>query len=84
MSKVEIAVRKVKGLSEKQARALLDWLATQDVEPKRTALRPGTRRRKRKTYPSMRELMAWYDSIRGTTDWEIPKMPPDLVRKVSW
>jgi hypothetical protein len=27
--------------------------------------------------------MAWYDSIRGTTDWEPPRMPADLVHKVT-
>ncbi len=39
--------------------------------------------RKRQARRSMRSLMAWYDSIRGTTDWEPPRMPDDLVRRVS-
>ena len=72
MSALEIAVRKVKGLSERQAKALLDWLLQQEKLSR--AHKSSTRgaRRKRKRRQSMRELMAWYDSIRRTTDWEPP------------
>jgi len=82
MSTVEAAVRKVKGLSETQAKALLDLLAT------RPALlgKPLTRHRKsRKTKRrvTMGRIIHWYDSIRGTTDWEPPRMPDDLVHRVS-
>jgi hypothetical protein len=31
----------------------------------------------------MRSLMAWHDSVCGTTDLELPRMPDDLVRRVS-
>lgn len=83
MSAVERAVKKVKGLSEKRAQALLDWLSQQESTSRhvrRSSLVPP---RKRKARRSMRALMAWYDSIRGTTDWEPPRMPDDLVRRVA-
>ena len=76
MSAVQTAVEKVKSLSEKRAKALLGWLAKQESKP-----RPA--RRKPKARQSMRELMRWYDSIRGSTDWEPPRMPDDLVRRVT-
>ena len=83
MSTVEIAVRKVKGLSERQAKALLDWLSKQEKLSRagKSSTRPARRKRKRRQ--SMRELKAWYDSIRRTTDWEPPRMPPDLVHRVT-
>ena len=28
------------------------------------------------------KLKAWQDSVRGTTDWEPPRMPDDLVKPV--
>ena len=83
MSTVEIAVKKVKGLSVSQARALLDWLESQETKRRRTARPRRSARRKPRRQQSMPDLMAWYDSIRGTTDWEPPRMPPDLVHKVS-
>lgn len=80
MSTVQLAVKKVKGLSDHQAQALLDWLAKQEPRP-RAVKKPATRRRKRKQ--TMADLMAWYDSIRLTTDWEPPRMPDDLVQRVK-
>jgi hypothetical protein len=82
MSAVETAVKKVQGLSEKRAKALLGWLSEQESATRRVRRSPATPR-KRKARRSMRSLMAWYDSIRGTTDWEPPRMPDDLVRRVS-
>jgi hypothetical protein len=82
MSTVELAVRKVKKLSDRQARELLGWLAerqssaTSLKQPARASRRkPGVRR-------SMQKLKAWQDSIRFTTDWEPPRMPDDLVKSV--
>jgi len=83
MSAVETAVKKVKRLSEKRAKALLGWLAEQESKPSRVRRPAPSARRKPKTRQSMRELMRWYDSIRRTTDWEPPRMPPDLVKRVS-
>ena len=79
MSTVELAVRKVRKLSDRQARELLGWLAKRG----RNASAPKRRssaRRKGRAPRSMKELMACYDSIRGTTDWEPPRMPNDLVK----
>ena len=80
MNTVELAVRKVKKLSAREARELLGWLGerqangTSHKQPSRTSRRkPAVRR-------STKKLMAWYDSIRGTTDWEPPRMPDDLVK----
>ena len=77
MSAVEIAVRKVKKLSSRQARELLGWLDERQTNgharPSRTPKAFGAARR-------MKKLKAWHDSIRGTTDWEPPRMPDDLVK----
>ena len=82
MSTVELAVKKVQGLSETEASALLDWLAQQKPRPR--AAKPLAKpRRKRKRKQTIAELNAWYDSIRGTTDWEPPRMPDDLVQRVK-
>ena len=80
MSAVELAIRKVKGLSPKQAKQLLVWLSAHQTygQPPRKPTRRKTHRTK-----SMRRVMAWYDSFRGTTDWEPPRMPDELVRRVS-
>lgn len=82
MSTVQLAVEKVKGLSDHQAQALLNWLAKQKPRP-RAVKKPATPRRKRKRKQTMADLMAWYDSIRLTTDWEPPGMPNDLVQRVK-
>ncbi len=80
MSAVELAVKKVKKLSAKQARELLGWLNTH--QPNGPALKKPTRkpRRKAAVLRSMKKLKAWQDSIRFTTDWEPPRMPDDLVK----
>ena len=82
MSTVELAVSKVKKLSDRQARELLGWLAERPSNgtPRKQPFR--TPRRKAKTRRSMRKLKAWQDSIRFTTDWEPPRMPDDLVKPV--
>jgi hypothetical protein len=79
MSAVELAVKKVKKLSAPQARELLDWLdkhqgnGKSSVRPRRTSGQSALTRRKQK-------FKEWHDSIRGTTDWELPRMPDDLVK----
>jgi hypothetical protein len=80
MSSVELAVRKVKKLSSREARELLGWLAVR--QPDRTSLKPPGRAagRKAAVRRSMQKLKAWQDSVRGTTDWEPPRMPDDLVK----
>jgi len=75
MSAVELAIRKVKKLSAKDARELLQWLNA------RTPKRSSASNRKKQW--SKKEIAAWHDSIRLTSDWEFPKMPNDLVRKVD-
>jgi hypothetical protein len=80
MSTVELAVKKVKNLSAPQARELLSWLAVRQAK--------GTAAKKRRSQPWWRRgtasqrkarLKAWHDSVRGTTDWEIPRMPDEMV-----
>lgn len=78
MSTIELAVEKVKRLSESQAKTLLNWLSAQEARQKRSGRKTSKRRPK-----TMRELMAWYDSIRGTTDWEPQRMPNDLGKVVN-
>ena len=79
MSTVELAVEKVKKLSAPQARELLGWLdrrkANGTVAKRRSQpwWRKGTARQR------LKKLKAWEDSVRGTTDWEPPRMPDDLV-----
>jgi hypothetical protein len=80
MSTVEIAVQKVRKLSAGQALELLGWLDKHEANGKlakasrRPWWRQGTARQR------MKKLRAWHDSIRGTTDWEPPRMPNDLVK----
>jgi len=80
MSAIELAIRKVKKLSARQARELLRWLHKRQTngtslnEPSRTS------RRKTNVRRSMQRLKAWQESVRGTTDWEPPRMPDDLVQ----
>ena len=83
MSTVELAVRKVKKMSARQARELLGWLAKH--QPNGAALKQPSHspRRKRKTRGSARKLLAWYDSIRGTTDWQPPRMPDDVAKPIQ-
>ena len=83
MSAVELALKKVKGLSEKRVEELLQWLDHQAVRPHSPPRATTGARGKTKRPQSIRKLMAWYDSIRGTTDWEPPRMPDDLVQRVK-
>jgi hypothetical protein len=80
MSAVELAVKRVKRLSDRQARELLAWLAKRPSNGTAKKARKPSARRKSKRPRTMREIMAWYDSIRGSTDWEPPRMPDDLVK----
>jgi hypothetical protein len=79
MSAVELAVKKVKKLSAPQARELLGWLDKHQangklVKRRRQPLwRKGTARQRKEKHK------AWLESVRGTTDWEPPRMPDDLV-----
>ncbi len=81
MSAVELAVKKVRNLSEVEARILLHWLADQQKRKKPHISPTPGKSRQRSVKPAMRRLMKWYDSIRGTTDWEIPRMPSDPVHR---
>jgi hypothetical protein len=82
VSAVELAVRKVKKLSDRQARELLGWLAKR--QPNGTAHKRRTQasRRTRKARHSMKKLKAWHDSIRFTTDWQPPRMPDEMVKPI--
>jgi hypothetical protein len=82
MSTVELAVSKVKKLSARQARELLGWLTAR--QPNGTSLKQPARTSRRKTTArrSMQKLRAWQDSVRGTTDWQPPRMPDDLVKPI--
>lgn len=84
MSAVELAVRKVKNLSEREAGELLAWLDAQPARARKTS-RPKIPADKAAKALARRKLkMAkFWDSVRRTTDWEIPRMPGDLVHKVK-
>ena len=58
MSAVETAVKKVQGLSEKRARALLGWLSEQEATSRRTRPSSTTTPGKRQARRAMRALMA--------------------------
>jgi hypothetical protein len=79
MSAVELAVKKVRKSSASQARQLLGWLEGRPAKgasakrPSQPWWRKGTPGQR------MKKLKAWEDSVRGTTDWEIPRMPDELV-----
>jgi len=78
MSAVDLAVKKVKKLSARQAKELLGWLDAQQLrnlaQPSRAARHKTSVRR------AMKKLKAWQDSVRFTTDWQPPRMPDDLVK----
>jgi len=78
MSAIELAVRKVKKLSARQAKELLGWLSAR--QPNGIAKTPRTTRRKTAAHHRMKKLKAWQDSVRLTTDWQPPRMPDDLVK----
>jgi hypothetical protein len=80
MSTVELAVRKVKKLSARQARELLGWLDARQANGTAPKERSRSSRPKGAVRRSMQKLKAWQDSVRGTTDWEPPRMPDDLVK----
>lgn len=82
MSTVELALRKVKKLSDHQARELLGWLSKRKSNETSLKQPSRTSRHKPKDRPSMQKLKAWQDSVRFTTDWQPPRMPDDLVKPV--
>lgn len=77
MSAVELAVRKVKKLSARQAKELLGWLGTRPT-PRHTRKSPAARRAA--AARRMKKLKAWQDSVRLTTDWEPPRMPDGYLK----
>jgi hypothetical protein len=79
MSAIELAVKKVRKLSPRDARELLGWLSARKANGISPAQRSRTSRRKTATRRSKRRLKAWQDSIRFTTDWQPPRMPDDLI-----
>lgn len=83
VSAVELAIKEVKKLSPSQAQELLNWLGTRPLHGAQALSEKRTPRRKRTSQPSMKKIKAWYDSIRFTTDWEPPRMPDDLVKRLS-
>jgi hypothetical protein len=82
VSAVELAVRKVKKLSDRQARELLGWLGKQQSNGTAQERRTQASGRKAKARRSMKKLKAWHDSIRFTTDWQPPRMPDEMVKPV--
>jgi hypothetical protein len=79
MSAVELAVKKVKKLSARQARELLGWLDERQTNGK-SSTRPGPKSRQSALARRKQKFKEWHDSVRGTTDWEPPRMPDDLVK----
>src|SRR5437762_7192532 len=80
MSAVEIALRKVRKLSARQARELLSWLDARQANGTTLNRPPRKSRRNSTARLSMQRLKAWHNSVRGTTDWQPPRMPDDLVK----
>jgi hypothetical protein len=80
MSAVEIAVKKVKKLSARQARELLGWLDKHQANGKLAKRRRQPWWRRGTARQRIKKLKAWHDSVRGATDWEPPRMPDDLVK----
>jgi hypothetical protein len=79
MSTVELAVKKVKKLSLPQARELLGWLDARQADETAAKRRSQPWWRKGTARQRKEKLKAWHNSVRGTTDWEIPRMPDELV-----
>jgi hypothetical protein len=79
MSTVELAVKKVKKMSVLQARELLGWLDGRQSNGK-SSIRPRRRSRQSALARRKQKFKEWHDSVRGTTDWEPPRMPDDLVK----
>lgn len=80
MSSVELAVRKVKRLSHRQARELLGWLAARETNGASSKQSSRVPRRKATARRSMQGLKAWQESVRGMTNWEPPRMPDDSLK----
>jgi hypothetical protein len=80
MSAIELAVRKVRRLSAAEARELLAWLATRPPNAGTVSSSSRSARRNTTARQRMKKLKAWHDSVRGTTDWEPPRMPDDRKR----
>ena len=82
MNTVELAVKRVKKLSPRQARALLVWLNAKKTvtsgEPRKKRRQPWWRRGTRQQ--RMKRLRDWEDSVRLTTDWEPPRMPDEFIK----
>ena len=81
MSAVELVVQKVKKLSAREARELLDWLNAQEARAPSAKQSSRIIGRNNKTRRSMQSLKAWQDSIRFSTDWQLPQMPDDAVKR---
>jgi hypothetical protein len=79
MSAVEVAVKKVRKLSARQARELLGWLDAHQANGK-SLTRPRPKPPQSALALRKQRFKEWHDSIRGTTDWEPPRMPDDLVK----
>jgi hypothetical protein len=79
MSAVELAIKKVRKLSAPQARELLGWLDKWRANGK-SSVRPRRRPRQSALARRKQKFKEWHDSVRGTTDWEPPRMPDDLVK----
>ncbi len=77
MSTVETALKKVKELSAAEARQLLEWLDARKATARRRKNGASPRPQKPARRRTMKKILAWYESIRGTTDWESPRMPSD-------
>ena len=84
MSAVELVVDKVKKLAPGEARALLAWLAARQSEGRAPKPSAPPRRTNTTARQRMKKLQAWHESVRGTTDWEPPRMPDDLVKVTPW
>ena len=82
MSTVELAVRKVRKLSNRRARELLGWLDEQQRNGPPPKRRLSAAQRKAKARRAMRKLKAWEDSIRFTTDWEPPRMSDEFLQSL--
>ena len=81
MTAIDTAIEKVKELSPGGVRELLVWLDMRD------AVGQGSRRKTRKPaakrIKSKEALKKWQNSIRFTTNWEPPRMPDDVIKRIT-
>ena len=79
MSAVELAVNKVKRLSQTEAQQLLAWLSSRPSAAP-VAAKKGAGITRSISRPN---LKAWRKSVQLKTDWEPQRMPDDVAKVIA-